>query len=343
MVWQAETLSTATATLTTPTPWTNAGQDGPGNASAGQGVIGAAPASRRRAPGRRLSDLLRDELLMVMSHDLMTPLMTLDGYIRLLREDAQAGNVEPKSLAKGLAAMERQVARLAEMAELVREYLGWEERTQELVREPTDLGALVGRVVEALRPTTRRHRIALALPPAPVVGHWDARRLAQVIQNVVGNAVKYSPDGGTVSVAVREAAGVGGPSGRRAIVCVRDQGMGLPPSAVPHLFDRGYRVAPDERDWSAGGDVEGAQGCRARHWSEGLGEATEGPRGGARRPDGSGLGLYLCQRIVQAHGGQIWAESAGAGKGSTFWVSLPYCGAEDAHRAGGAELRDGPA
>src|SRR5207248_4018752 len=55
-----------------------------------------------------------------------------------------------------------------------------------------------------------------------------------------------------------------------------------------------------------------------------------------RRPDGSGLGLYLCHRIVEAHGGRIWAESAGPGKGSTFWVSLPYGEATGATSATGA-------
>ena len=253
----------------------------------------------RRSPGRRLADRLRDELLTVMSHDLMTPLTTLDGHVQLLREDAESGRVEPAALANGLTVVERQVARLIEMAELVREYLRWEQRTQELVREPTDLGAVAGRIVETLQPAAPEHQIRLALPPAPVVGLWDARRLAQIVQNVVGNAIKYSPNGGAITVAVSA-----GPSA--ASLCVRDHGMGLPAGALPHLFERGYRAGDDAV------------------------ERTAGPAGTTRRPEGSGLGLYLCQRIVEAHGGRIWAESAGTGKGSTFWVSLPYGDAPEA-------------
>jgi signal transduction histidine kinase len=113
-----------------------------------------------------------------------------------------------------------------------------------------------------------------------VIGHWDARRLEEVVQNLLSNAVKYSPMGGRIEV--RLAA-----DEQNATVLVSDSGIGLAVHEVPHVFERFYR----------GQDI--------------------------RRLEGTGLGLYICQAIVAAHGGRIWAESGGPGQGSTFGFTLP--------------------
>jgi signal transduction histidine kinase len=107
-----------------------------------------------------------------------------------------------------------------------------------------------------------------------------ASRLARVLSDLVENAVRHSPDGGTVEVVVEAEDG-------GASVCVRDQGVGLAPEELPHIFERFYRVE------------------------------------GIRRLDGAGLELYVCQAIVVAHGGRMWAESAGPGRGSAFCFTLP--------------------
>jgi len=116
--------------------------------------------------------------------------------------------------------------------------------------------------------------------PMGVIGHWDQRRIEEVVQNLLNNAVKYSPVGGRIEVRLET-------DDQNAMVTVRDSGIGLARDDAPHVFERFYR---------------GQQN---------------------RRLEGTGLGLYICHAIINAHGGQIWAESNGPGRGSTFAFSLP--------------------
>jgi two-component system sensor histidine kinase VicK len=121
----------------------------------------------------------------------------------------------------------------------------------------------------------------------------DPDRLDQVLTNLVGNAIKYSPAGGHVRISAqiwdRRApdATANGHSWLRIVVC--DQGLGLPPDSLEQIFERFYRVQDDTR-------------LSIR---------------------GTGLGLAICKEIVQVHGGSIWAESDGPGRGSTFSFTLP--------------------
>jgi signal transduction histidine kinase len=117
---------------------------------------------------------------------------------------------------------------------------------------------------------------------APVLG--DGERLQQVINNLVSNAIKFTPAGGQVEVTVTREAAV-------ARVLVHDTGDGIEPALLPHIFER-FR----------------------------QGES------GRRRPEGLGLGLAIVKYIVQAHGGAVWAESPGPGRGATFIVDLPLAG-----------------
>jgi signal transduction histidine kinase len=115
----------------------------------------------------------------------------------------------------------------------------------------------------------------------PVVVEGDRQRLVQLVQNLVGNAVKYSPAGAPVRVAVAR-------NGTEARITVADEGIGIRPEDLPRLFQKFSRL-------------ENAR------------------KSGA---PGTGLGLYICRSIVEAHGGRIWAESEPQ-KGSTFVVTLP--------------------
>jgi signal transduction histidine kinase len=102
--------------------------------------------------------------------------------------------------------------------------------------EPLDLNALARQVVEEVEPTLDRHKLLLRLPTGATVIQGDGLRLEQVVQNLVHNAVKYSPDGGevVVEVFVREAT---------ARLAVRDTGIGIPVAALPQLFRRFYRAS----------------------------------------------------------------------------------------------------
>jgi two-component system sensor histidine kinase BaeS len=125
--------------------------------------------------------------------------------------------------------------------------------------------------------------------PVPVLA--DQRRLRQIFANLLTNAVKYSPGGGEIVVAVSRAEQGG-------LASVRDQGVGIPPDALPHVFDRFYRV-----------------------------------RSTADRARGLGLGLYITQQLVGAHRGRISAASE-PDRGSTFTIWLPFAAGRDAVRPG---------
>jgi len=135
--------------------------------------------------------------------------------------------------------------------------------------------------VEELQATSERHVIRLEVPDGPIEGRWDRDRLSQVFRNLLGNAVKYSPDGGEIEVMVED-------RGHEAEVAIRDGGLGIDADSLPRLFARFVRAG------AASGSVHGI-----------------------------GLGLYITKELIEAHGGRIQAESAGAGQGSTFRFTLP--------------------
>jgi signal transduction histidine kinase len=122
----------------------------------------------------------------------------------------------------------------------------------------------------------------LAWPEDDPLVNADEKRIYQVMQNLITNAVKYSPDGGCITLSAQV-------DRRELVIQVADQGLGLPAAELDRIFDRFHRVQ---------GEV-----------SRGIG--------------GTGLGLAICKGLVDAHGGRIWAESAGEGKGSTFRFTLP--------------------
>jgi signal transduction histidine kinase len=150
--------------------------------------------------------------------------------------------------------------------------------------EETDLLAAASRAVTHLGVGDLAIRVEA--PEQPLVVLADQNHLGQVLTNLLTNAVKYSPEGSEVTVRLSR-------QGNEALVSVIDQGVGIPPEDIPHLFDRFYRV-----------------------------------RGTAGRVPGLGLGLYICRRIVEAHGGRIDVESE-PGHGSTFTMALPIQASPD--------------
>ncbi|MBK8049590.1 MAG: hypothetical protein IPK16_22265, partial [Anaerolineales bacterium] len=156
---------------------------------------------------------------------------------------------------------------------------------------------LARRVAEAYHTQTDQHRIQLDFPESlpPVWG--DEERLRQVLTNLVSNAIKYSPDGGVIRIGGWRHAGVAPHEEGEApfrtpsdnvVIYVADQGIGIPSSELPHIFDRYYRVDSSLR----------------------------------RSTAGAGIGLFLVRYIVEAHGGRIWASSA-PGRGTTFFFTVP--------------------
>jgi signal transduction histidine kinase len=224
---------------------------------------------------------LKDDLLSIASHDLRTPATVIKIQAQMLKRQLER---EPLAnagkFAERVEMIEAETDRLGGMLNLLLDVSRVEAGRLDLGREPFDLVKLIRRVVAAVQELSSSHQLVV-VAEGPVVGTWDAARLEQVLQNLLTNGIKYAPDGGIVTVQVNA-------DPRDATVSVSDQGLGIAPEELPHLFDRFYRIA------------------RTR----GL--------------EGSGLGLYICQGIIAAHGGSIWADSAGLGRGSTFAFRIPF-------------------
>jgi signal transduction histidine kinase len=179
----------------------------------------------------------RDEFLLSASHDLKNPLAAIQGQAQLLRRRAtRAGALDGERLLKGLAPIENSTRMMAQLldewSDVARLQMG---EPLHLDRRSTDLVALARQIAGVQQPMTESHQIVVEAAVDELVGPWDTVRLARVLGNLLGNAVKYSPAGGTITVALGRA------EGAWAMLAVRDQGVGIPAADLPHIFERFHR------------------------------------------------------------------------------------------------------
>ena len=183
----------------------------------------------------------RDTFLAIAAHELKTPLTTLKGAAQLLRRREERGALAPERLTGGLHTIERSADRLAALVNDLLDVSRLRAGHLALTLGPVDLPALVGEAVARAREQHGdTHRFALDGPAALAPVAADAGRLEQVVTNLLDNAVKYSPAGGEVAVAVRAAGG-------GALVSVRDAGIGLPPGSEAAIFEPFGRAPNAER------------------------------------------------------------------------------------------------
>ena len=239
-----------------------------------------------RLAARREADRLKSEFVSIASHEFRTPLASLVGFTELLLSD-ETSEEERK---EWVETMHSDATRLSHIVEELLDVSKIEDGGLEVQPEPVDLVAVIQGVLASFEPHATRHAIevecAAEVPPA-----WaDGGKVEQVLTNLVSNAIKYSPAGGTVTLSAAAAAGA-------VRLRVADEGLGLPPEEIPHLFGRFHRIQDSAR--------------------EGI--------------VGTGLGLYICKQLVELQGGKIWAESPGAGQGSVFTVELPVAVRELSH------------
>ncbi|MFT2752256.1 sensor histidine kinase [Clavibacter sp. Sh2088] len=228
-------------------------------------------------------DRSKSDIIGTVSHEMRTPLTSISGYVELVL-DGEGGEV-PDDAKDMLRVVDRNARRLqslvADMLMMTRLDSG-----EPPAREPIDIATLVSGAAASLRPYADARDVELAVGGAPAATvDGDAGQLERVLTNVVENAVKFTPAGGTVTVDVHPATG---PTGRPAVmVVVADTGMGIPADALPHVFDRFFRAA------NAQSEVV----------------------------PGTGLGLAIVREIVQAHGGEVTVSSV-LGEGTTFRIAL---------------------
>ena len=236
----------------------------------------------RDVTAQRNLEGLREDIFSMAWHDMQKPIALIRGHAELLLKRLTTGERDAEG---SNAALEAEAAlivkhsdRLAELLTTLFDLSALESGMLGISRAWLDLPMLARDLTEGMR-RVGRHKFRLVAERS-VTGEWDGARIRQVLMNLLANAVKYSPEGSTITVSVFA-------DERNATVQVRDEGIGLEPAELAQLFRRGYRTLP------------------------------------ARGVAGDGLGLYFSKGIIASHGGRMWAESAGPGKGSTFCFTLP--------------------
>jgi excisionase family DNA binding protein len=178
---------------------------------------------------------MRDEFMSIASHELKTPLTTLSGYAQLvLRRFSRQGELDQPRVVEALESIKTQADKLGRLLGHLLDLSRLDEGKLSLERTPTDVSALVEDVVRTARGWSTLHQIRLGAPTM-VRANVDDLRLEQVLVNLIDNAVKYSPDGGPIDVAVSQ-------SRRLVEISVRDHGLGIPVDQRGQIFERFYQA-----------------------------------------------------------------------------------------------------
>jgi signal transduction histidine kinase/DNA-binding response OmpR family regulator len=178
---------------------------------------------------------MRDIFLSVAAHELRTPLTSLLGYTQLVKRRAERNSSVADRDRQALRVVADQATRLSKMVSSLLDISRLQLGQLSIEPAPLDLGQLAARLVEETRPLLSQHTIEYIGAAAPALISGDELRLEQALQNLIQNAVKYSPEGGAITVRVER-------SDSHASVAVTDSGIGIPPDALPQLFHRFYRA-----------------------------------------------------------------------------------------------------
>ncbi|MGH2410265.1 MAG: ATP-binding protein, partial [Chloroflexota bacterium] len=199
---------------------------------AGDGAIRGAVITLRDVTLDKELEREKDDFLSVASHELKTPLTSVMGMLQLANRRLARGEIERARVAVQEA--ETQSQRLRRLIEDLLNVGRIQSGIFTLEREAFNLSELITAIVSRLRPAHRRHHFVIEVPEAPVWAYADPLRIEQVFDNVLGNAVKYSPAGGEVRIEVERVDTL-------AMIQVRDQGIGIP-AGGGKLFERFYRA-----------------------------------------------------------------------------------------------------
>ena len=179
---------------------------------------------------------MRDTFLTILAHELRTPLTSLLGNAQLLLRRAQQGGVLSERDQRHIQVVVDQASRFNKLVQLQLDISRLHTGQLRIERASLDVGALARRVVEEVLPSATMHTITYAGSATPVLIEGDELRLDQVLQNLVQNAIKYSPAGGAVQVRVER-------HDTTVSVAVSDEGLGIPQAELPNLFQRFYRAS----------------------------------------------------------------------------------------------------
>ncbi len=238
-------------------------------------------------------DKLKDEFVSVASHELRTPMTAIKSYLWMALDGKDRTDPEKHKyyLDRAYTAVDRLMRLVNDMLNVSRIDSG---RVTVDVRV-IDLGKLVQEVFDEVMPRVQELGLNLVMQPVTQLPQVvaDSDKIKEVLINLIGNALKFTPKGGNITVSFVQKEGM-------IQTLVTDTGTGIDPANISKLFQK-FSMIPD-----------------------------------SYRPDsqiqGSGLGLYICKSIIELHGGTIWAQSEGRGKGTTFGFSLKVATAEDVQK-----------
>ena len=222
-------------------------------------------------------DQMKSEFVSTVSHELRTPLASVLGFTELMLHK----ELKPERKTKYLQTIYNEAKRLSSLINDFLDVQRMESGKQTYEKKFLDIRPIMERVIENQQISTVNHQIHLSVETEQTRILGDKEKIEQVFTNLLGNAIKYSPDGGNIYIHIHD-------HQEWTTIDVQDEGLGIPKEALPHLFQKFYRV--DNSD------------------HRGIG--------------GTGLGLSIVEEIVKAHGGCITVDSE-YGKGSTFTLIFP--------------------
>lgn len=228
----------------------------------------------------------RREFVSTVSHELRTPLTTMNSYIEALEE----GVMNDKELAPVfIDTIHKETSRMIRMVNELMQLGKMDIKEEHYEKEFIDINLLIDRIVSRFELTHPEKNFIRHIPKSPIFVEGDQDKLTQVFDNIINNAVKYSPDGKNITIRVRQ-----NYNHNRVSISIKDEGVGIPLVHIDKIFNRFYRVDKSRQ----------------------------------RSMGGTGLGLALAKTIVDAHKGRIWAQSR-EGYGSIIFVTLPSENIED--------------
>jgi signal transduction histidine kinase len=220
----------------------------------------------RDVTGQRDLERLREDIFHMAWHDMKTPIALIRGHAELLLRRLSSGDHDRAALRADAALIVTHTDGLAELLTTLLDVSSLEAGLLSLSPRQTELGALARDMAQGMRSTARHHFEVLA--DRSVVGEWDDRRIRQVLMNLLSNALKYSPEGSTVTVSLAA-------DERSATVCVRDEGIGFDDTEQAQLFRRGYRAEAARNVTGGGLGLYFSNGIIAAHggrmWAESPG------------------------------------------------------------------------
>lgn len=257
------------------------------------GVISGAVIVFQDVTAKKSIEQQKNKFLSIASHELRTPITAIQGFAEILQfQMAGKADLDPQST-RALAVISEQSERLSQLIEEMLDISRIENVQLLLTRAPHDLTSILQHVIETQASTSKNHQINLVFEGLTdhdtVMGNIDENRIVQVLSNLITNAIKYSPRGGTIEVGLRyHSVESNKPdAANECLIWVKDTGLGIPAADLPHIFNRFHRSSSIDSSIS-----------------------------------GLGIGLYLVKELVTRHGGHVWVEST-EGIGSTFYVKLP--------------------